>query len=59
MKNNTIFNMVIAIIFFGFFVIGMAFSKEFELLMLIGIIGLSGFSYFVFRIVTMSRAKQG
>ncbi|WP_117161856.1 hypothetical protein [Paraliobacillus sp. X-1268] len=58
MINNTIFNIAIAIIFFGLFIIGMVFSGEFELLMLIGIIGLIGFSYFVFRVVTMSKANQ-
>lgn len=48
--NNVIFNLIGAITCFILFVIGMLFSEQIALLILIGIIGLSGFSYFTFRV---------
>ncbi|WP_430787418.1 hypothetical protein VBD025_16400 [Virgibacillus flavescens] len=58
MKNNILLNFVLAIIFFGLFITGMVFSEEYEILMLLGIIGLGGFAFFVFRVVTVSKVEN-
>jgi len=49
-KRNLIFHLIGALVCFILFIIGMLFSDQFPLLILIGIFGLSGFSFLIFRI---------
>ncbi len=49
-KKNIIFHLIGALVCFMLFVLGMIFSDQFPLMILIGILGFSGFSYLIFRI---------
>ena len=57
-KKNILLNIVGSIFCFIMFSIGMLYAEQVPLLILLGIVGLSGFSYFVFRMVTVAVAYQ-
>ncbi|QCR30883.1 hypothetical protein C1N55_01170 [Lysinibacillus sp. SGAir0095] len=57
-KNKILINLIGAFTCFLLFCVGMLYSEKIALLTLAGIIGLSGFSYFIFRIVhNMSNSR--
>ncbi|MEY9867231.1 hypothetical protein ABIE66_002610 [Peribacillus sp. B2I2] len=58
MENKDVLIIVGIILYFILFVVGMLFSEQIPLLTFVGIIGLSGMSYFVFRIVTRAIENQ-
>lgn len=49
-KSKLLLSLIGAIICFAMFVIGMLYSNQLPLLILVGGIGLAGFSYFTLRI---------
>lgn len=57
-KKNILINIVGSISCFIMFNIGMLYAEQVPLLTLLGVVGLSGFSYFIFRMVTLSIANQ-
>ncbi|MCT2538283.1 hypothetical protein NC661_10380 [Aquibacillus koreensis] len=57
MRTN-ILNVICAGIFFGLFIIGMVFAEEMKWLVSVGILGLSGFIFFIYRIVSLLKTKR-
>ncbi|WP_156177714.1 hypothetical protein [Bacillus sp. SA1-12] len=57
-KKEILLNIVGSIFCFIMFSIGMLYAEQVPFLTLLGIVGLSGFSYFVFRMVTLAIANQ-
>ncbi|GGA24499.1 hypothetical protein [Psychrobacillus lasiicapitis] len=59
MNNKNIFlNIIGSLLCFIMFCVGMLYAEQVPLLILVGIVGLSGFSYFVYRIVTVTIANH-
>ncbi|WP_185807761.1 hypothetical protein [Lysinibacillus telephonicus] len=50
-KSNVIYNLIGAIVCFILFVISMFYSEQVSMFILLGIVGLSGFSYFIYKLV--------
>jgi len=57
-QKNILLNIVGSIFYFIMFSIGMLYAEQVSLLILLEIAGLSGFSYFIFRMVMLSIANQ-
>ncbi|MDF1995926.1 hypothetical protein [Peribacillus frigoritolerans] len=56
-KKNILLNIVSSLLCFTMFYVGMMYAEQAPLLILVGIVGLGGFSYLVSRIV-MEVANQ-
>ncbi|MFJ5771658.1 hypothetical protein [Psychrobacillus sp. NPDC093180] len=56
-KKNILLNITGSLVCFILFCVGMLYAEQVPLLILVGIVGLSGFSYFVSRIVTVMIAN--
>ncbi|WP_342598874.1 hypothetical protein MHB48_15640 [Psychrobacillus sp. FSL H8-0483] len=57
-KPNTIFSIVGIILCFILFVVGMLYAEQIPLLIIVGILGLGGMCYLVYRIVMRAMKTQ-
>jgi hypothetical protein len=57
-KQSSIFSILGIILCFTLFVVGMLRADQISLLIIVGILGLGGMSYFVSRIVTRAMKNQ-